>query len=224
MNPEKQPRFSFSILLVTLIALIIVPGFMTSDQTGYILRIVFSTTMIASLYLVANRPMQLWIGGILVLPVLFTNWSLGVIVDQNRIVANILFQILFLSYISGHILMHLVRARAINADLIFAALCLYLVVGLIFGSGFVAIELLLPGSIKLSGIYAITDPEYYRHLQTELLYFSYVTLSTLGYGDISPNLPLARSICALEALTGQVYLAVIIARIVGLQISASNKS
>jgi hypothetical protein len=195
---------------------------MTSDHSGFVLRIAFTTIMLASLYLVANRPVQLWIGCLLVIPVMLTNWSFDILVDQHRVVANALFQVVFLCYVSGHILIHLVRARAIDADLIFAALCLYLVVGLIYGSLFVVIELLIPGSIKTSIVQSISNPEYYRHLQAEFIYFSFVTLSTLGYGDLSPNLPLARSICVLEALTGQVYLAVIIARIVGLQVSGRD--
>jgi hypothetical protein len=220
LNARQQPPFSFSILLFFLVLLLLTPGMLSPDQTGYFIRLVFATTLFAGLYLVANKPRQLWIGLILVIPVLFTNWSFGVIPDQSRIVVNNLSQIIFLTYICGHILLHLVHARRITTDLILAALCLYLVIGLMFGFGFVALELLMPGSIKLTADYVVTDLNSYRQLQAELIYFSYVTLSTLGYGDILPNLPLARSICTLEALTGQVYLAVIIARIVGLHISA----
>jgi voltage-gated potassium channel Kch len=55
------------------------------------------------------------------------------------------------------------------------------------------------------------------------LYYSFVTLTTLGYGDVSPAVPLSRMLAALEALTGQLYIAVLVARLVALQILHSEK-
>jgi hypothetical protein len=81
------------------------------------------------------------------------------------------------------------------------------------------------------------DPEAFRGLVTtegsprglssprasELLYFSYVTLTTLGFGDITPVHPVARSIAGLEALTGQFYIAIVVARLVALHILHSQE-
>ena len=55
-------------------------------------------------------------------------------------------------------------------------------------------------------------------LSWRFLYFSFVTLTTLGYGDITPVHPLARSMATIEALTGQLYIAVLVARLIGLHI------
>lgn len=57
----------------------------------------------------------------------------------------------------------------------------------------------------------------------EMIYYSFVTLTTLGYGDIVPVSPSARSLATLEALTGQLYLTVLVARLVGLQITHSAR-
>ena len=54
------------------------------------------------------------------------------------------------------------------------------------------------------------------------IYYSFVTLSTLGYGDIVPKVSAARMLAAVEAITGQLYLAVLVARLVGLHISQST--
>jgi voltage-gated potassium channel len=55
-------------------------------------------------------------------------------------------------------------------------------------------------------------------------YYSFVTLTTLGYGDITPLTPVARSLSLLEAITGQLYIAILIARLVGIHIAQSMKS
>ena len=57
----------------------------------------------------------------------------------------------------------------------------------------------------------------------ELLYFSYITLTTVGYGDLVPTHSITRSLAAFEALTGQLYLAVLLARLVALQTMKSNE-
>jgi hypothetical protein len=54
-----------------------------------------------------------------------------------------------------------------------------------------------------------------------VLYFSFVTLTTLGYGDVVPTSPVTRTLASLEAITGQLYLTVLVARLVGLHIAES---
>ena len=61
-------------------------------------------------------------------------------------------------------------------------------------------------------------------LNQELAYFSFVTLTTVGYGDITPVSPVARSLCVAEALVGQLYPAILIGRLVSLQISSRQDS
>ncbi len=107
------------------------------------------------------------------------------------------------------------RQNSLPADVIFAALCLYLIVGMVWTFIYQLVEVLVPGSIvlKVNADTAASD------MFAELLYFSYVTLSTLGYGDIVPLSRLARTMSVIEALLGQIYLAVIVARLIGMQIS-----
>jgi len=54
------------------------------------------------------------------------------------------------------------------------------------------------------------------------LYFSYTTMTTLGYGDLVPHAPIARMLTSIQAVTGQIYLAVLVARLVGMQIAESR--
>ncbi|MFO0799407.1 MAG: potassium channel family protein [Gemmataceae bacterium] len=102
------------------------------------------------------------------------------------------------------------RERAVTPDTIAAALCGYLILGLVFGHAYGAVAETIPGSF--AGLDPDLGPDD-RHLR--LTYFSFVTLTTVGYGDITPARDTARSLAIIEAVTGQFYLAVLVADLVG---------
>ena len=104
------------------------------------------------------------------------------------------------------------RGRTVDSERLSAALSAYLLAGLLFGIVYFQVERMRPGSFSIAGM--PSDPEQ-LDLQTSI-YFSFVTLATLGYGDISPVKPTARGLAVSEAMMGQLYLAVLVARLVGL--------
>jgi hypothetical protein len=104
-------------------------------------------------------------------------------------------------------------AGPIDKERIFASLSLYLLFGLIFALIFSVIEELLPGSFHYSHT---LSPDTGTRSLTELFYFSFVTLATLGYGDIVPLSGPAKGMAILEAVIGQMYLVVVVARLVSL--------
>jgi hypothetical protein len=98
------------------------------------------------------------------------------------------------------------RATAVDAEHLYAALSAYLMAGVFFGLLYFVVEQLNPGTF--------TSP---THLtQSSAIYFSFVTLATLGYGDIVPRGDIARGIAIVESLGGQLFLAVLVARLVSL--------
>jgi len=100
-------------------------------------------------------------------------------------------------------------AGRVDGERICAALCVYMLAGLAFGGFFATLEQLDPGSLTgggHTGALAISDATY----------FSFVTLATLGYGDVVPATGPARSLAVLEAVFGQLYLVVLVARLVSL--------
>src|SRR5262245_22446312 len=101
-------------------------------------------------------------------------------------------------------------AGVITAERVFAALSAYLLAGLFFSLSYWGIELTWPGSFGEAGT---TTPA--RFPLSTAIYFSFVTLATLGYGDVVPKSDLARGLAVLEAVGGQLYVAVTIARLVG---------
>jgi ion channel len=103
------------------------------------------------------------------------------------------------------ILTHVFRSADITADTIFAAMVAYMFLALAFSRAFVIMQAVSPSNFGLrEGV----------NMDLELLYFSFVTIATLGYGDVTPRLPSAQMLAVLEAVIGQFYVAVLIAWLV----------
>jgi len=98
------------------------------------------------------------------------------------------------------------RARSIEREHVYAALSAYLLAGVFFGSFYWVLEEIHPGSFTASGELS----------PSSAIYFSFVTLATLGYGDIVPRTGAARGLAIVEGVGGQLFLAVLIARLVSL--------
>jgi voltage-gated potassium channel len=103
------------------------------------------------------------------------------------------------------ILAHVFRSTKVTADTILAAIVAYMFLALAFSRAFVIMETMSPSSFSLR---AGVDVDF------ELVYFSFVTIATLGYGDVVPRLPMAQILAMLEAVIGQFYVAVLIAWLV----------
>jgi hypothetical protein len=96
-----------------------------------------------------------------------------------------------------------------------AAIVVYMFLGLLWTGAYSTLELLQPGAFAIPA--GFSGPAT-RHLG----FFSFTTLTTLGYGDVTPVSPMAQSLATLEALIGQIYLAVLIARLVGIHTARSR--
>ena len=98
-----------------------------------------------------------------------------------------------------------ITSNSVNAETIYAALSTYLLAGLFFGQIYWAIESFRPGSL--------TGPDPVTELVAT--YYSFVTLATLGYGDFLPRTDIARGVATFEVIGGQLFLAVMVARLIG---------
>jgi hypothetical protein len=110
---------------------------------------------------------------------------------------------------------HALRARVVDAEHIFAALDAYLLAGLIFAVCYWLLDQTWPASF---GAASASDLDLSR-----AIYFSFVTIATLGYGDVVPASDSARGLTILEAVGGQMYLAVLVARLVSLYSKQSDE-
>jgi hypothetical protein len=114
------------------------------------------------------------------------------------------------------VLDYVLQARYITRDQIYAGICVYLMLGFAFGCIYYLISMLKPDCFAINSTHlaGLGSPD--------LMYFSFVTLATLGYGDITPVAAFARALAELEALAGMLYMAVFMARLVTLVGSDNN--
>jgi hypothetical protein len=98
-----------------------------------------------------------------------------------------------------------VTSDAVNSETLYAALSTYLLAGLFFGQIYWSIERIAPGSL--------VGPDPFSELRA--IYYSFVTLATLGYGDFLPRTDIARGVAVVEVIGGQLFLAVMVARLIG---------
>jgi hypothetical protein len=116
-------------------------------------------------------------------------------------------------YIVILLVKNLLSIRVITADLIFCAISIYLLIGIMWAGIYIVLDGISPGSFSET---------------TDLLYFSFVTLTTVGFGDVAPLSVLSRRLAVFEAAMGSIYMAVIIAMIVGrymqMQVEQDSKS
>ena len=116
------------------------------------------------------------------------------------------------------VLSRVFQAGPITTQRIEGAIAVYLLFGLMWANVYQFLELLIPGAFQMpSGAVGVSDRF------SPLLYFSFITLTTLGYGDIVPIHPVARSLAMVEALTGQLYPAILIARLVSMEIASKGR-
>jgi len=130
-----------------------------------------------------------------------------------------LFGAAFLSYAIVLMLLEVFHAKRVTGNILCASMCGYVLLGVVWAYGYSMICILDPNAF-LSPVHGPLPLEIRMGSgnSVEGLYFSFTTLTTLGYGDIVPTGPIARAVVCLEAIVGQLYLAVLIARMVGLHI------
>lgn len=213
----------FAWLLATLVAALALPPLFHGVGLGIpSVRLGLAVVLAASLGLLGRHRRTFWIGLGLVLPTLALDWASLLLASWWISLVASCGTIAFLGLVVATIVDALLRAERVTADTILGGICVYLLLGLLWVSAYTLTENLHPGSLLLNGA-ALTDtlPEPFRF--TQVLYFSFVTLTTLGYGDIIPATPTARALASAEAIVGQLYVAIFVARLVGLHLAHARE-
>ena len=215
-------RGRYAYLLMALLAMLVlspvVPILPSSSLLG---GLIFSLVLLFATSAIAGSRSMLAVGVVLVVPALTLNWISLHFTETWFIILTHVVIIVFMSWIGLSILSSILRGRRVTSDTINGSLCVYLLMGVTGAFVYSLLERVSPGAIV-----PIDDESHYSAYHhgpgyAQMLYFSFVTLTTLGYGDLMPTLPLARSIAALHAVLGQFYLTVLVARLVGLHIALS---
>ena len=110
------------------------------------------------------------------------------------------------------------EAKTVDANRMVGAICIYLLMGLIWALMYLFIAQAIPGAFN-----GVEQLVWYDNF-ADVAYYSYVTLTTLGYGDISPVAPIARFLVYMEALVGVFYMAILVASLIGVGINESQEN
>jgi hypothetical protein len=143
---------------------------------------------------------------------LATLWYAYLFPTKGRLLVSAFLALFFLGLVSAAILTFVFSAREVTRHVIFAAISVYLLFGIVWSIIYLILETLAPGSFAV----LVDSP---LDVTSYLTYFSFVTLTTVGYGDITPISLKAKAFANLEGLIGQIYMTVLIAWLVGLYVS-----
>lgn len=210
----NKPSWRFAYLLGSLLLLILLhPLLADYAWAPMLLDIFLSLVMIASVYAVSKAAATRMLFFLLMVPALGTRWLLYLVPSDAVLLIGLAVSSAFIALVAVRILLYVMGQQTITTETILAALCVYLLFGLAWGLVYALVEQLAPGAFQ----FPKTVPA--SGMLQQLLYFSLVTLTTVGYGDINPQSPFAQALANLEAILGQIYLAVLVARLVGIQVA-----
>jgi len=190
---------SFRLLPSVLFSLILITGAIAASRNRIFRMLVFS-----------------W--GLLVFILL---WVRYLFPHQTLIFVTNSLGLFFLVLLTSLILGQALRAGPTTYHRIMGAVAAYLLIGMIWSLAYYLVTLLIPGAFVIQGSLTPGDRE---PLQSQLFYFSFVTLTTLGYGDIVAVHPIVRMLVILEGVVGQLFPAILIARLVSLQVQSKQKN
>src|SRR5262245_16376380 len=210
-----------SLLLVSLLLLALAHPFFPAESYGHaVFQVTVSAVLVAAVWAVSRHRGVLVAGLSLATPTFIAAWMQHFIERRWLSAVYLVLGALFLGFTAIVVLRQTLGGATVTADTIAGAICFYLLLGVIWALIYALIELAHPGSF-LDGGRPVGSAGHHA-LVPELLYLSLVTLSTVGYGDVLPVTQQARMLAALEGIIGPLYLAVLIARLVGLSASRPN--
>ena len=189
---------------------------------GLVFYDVLLTLLLLAVFLVVfERRWERLVALGIAVPALVSGWAGHGLSGRPQAVAWVIdhcFIVLFVGFAVVVILRGLFQSKAIRSDHVIGACCGYLLAGITWGNLYVLAELLLPGSfsVRQEIAWQLQDEQTRRFLFN---YFSFTTLATLGYGDVTPVGPAATTLAWLEAVFGQFYVAVVVAQLVGLKLA-----
>jgi hypothetical protein len=220
-------RHRFSLLLGMLVFML-VPGPVVRTMVpgarpvllSWLVPLAFVAMLVSAVRAVSATRRQTVTAVTLVIPTVLVEVAHAVLGGDGLELARNLLGIVALAYVIFVLITHLFRSTAVTADTISAAICVYLLLAILWSFAYSLLDLLVAGSF--GGLGAEDGAMRFGSARSSaVMYFSFVTMSTLGYGDITPRSEVARMLASLQAVVGQLYLAILVARLVGMHIAQS---
>jgi voltage-gated potassium channel len=212
-------RGNFAYLLISLLGFLLLTSVLAQYPAiggDQILMFVIEATLIVGIWSLVRH--RFWfMAGVVLIAIGAMNIILEIVINHSWApYVNLIVALLFYLFTTVIAFSSLLTGKRIDLNMIMGSICVYILVGISWSIFYFFETVIHPGSFN--GITETgTKQQYY-----DLLYYSFVTLSTLGYGDVTPMTPIARTLAYIEALFGQFYIAILVASFVGMHISRSS--
>ena len=214
----KFHRFSTVELLVALALLFLFFPFVEEVKGGdVIISILLSLVLLSAVLAVADRKGVFFIALVLAIPAIAGRWINHFRPDLVSPPVFLIAGLALIAFVVANLLRFVLRAPSVNTEVLCASISAYLMLGLLWTVAYWLVAQVTPNAFAFN-----TGPKESMG-GFNAFYFSFITLSTVGYGDITPVSRIARWLAATEAMTGMLYVPVLIARLVALYRSDEGK-
>jgi ion channel len=212
-------RFSVAYFLCVLILNILVSPFVDQFPGGLLVQTALMTLVFLSALLAIGGRLRTLLGVVLVAPALVGEWLSYWRPDLTSSVVIRGGGLLFIGFVVLEFLRFILRAPRVDFEVLCAGIATYLMLGLLWSFAYILVDRLVPDSF----IFTVGPVSSRSMNDFNALYFSFTTLSTIGYGDIIPVSGVARMLAMAEAVFGMFYVTLLIARLVSLYSSQSPR-
>jgi hypothetical protein len=206
-------RFSTIELLVALVLFIFISPYLGMTPQGRMIEsALISVVLVLATLSIGSRRWTLVMAVVLLIPAMVARWLAHFRPDLVPPEVWPAAGILFIGFVIANLFHFILRAPRVTAEVLCAGISGYLLLGILWILAYTIVAEHSPGSFA----WTVGPASSHDMRGFTAIYFSYITLCTVGYGDIVPVMPVARMLAALEAMTGTFYMAVMIARLVSL--------
>ena len=215
--PSAAKAPNYGMLLLVLCMLIVLAPVATRAESAYGVEALFNLVLVVGAYSAASRGGRLLSFVALTALTMATRWSALLWGGFGLELASAATTVVWIALAILIVGRELFRQRKVATNMILGAIVVYLLMAVAFAYLYEILELFQPGSFS-----GIPDGATPQQLGDALIYFSLASLTTMGYGDIVPVSSLARPVAVIEGVFGTLYIAVMIARLVGLHIASGK--
>jgi len=218
-------RYLF-LLVALLLLLVVQPIALGFENAESLFNALFVFVMVMLVFALARDKVWRVIACVLCIPAAalsFGSYFLPSSAQEISLFAGHLIGALFFIGVTGKIIQSIFVSRELSLDSIFGAICGYLLLGVAWGLTYAKIHAVNPESFQFDNP-ILQQVEQGTYSSQVFIYYSFVTLTTVGYGDITPLSTTARTLSWVEALTGQLYLAVLIAGLISALVATKKTS
>lgn len=206
----------FLVLMGLMMALLVLGPILEQFVTIRILIDVFLTAIILSmLYTISHKKRIFYFGWSLAIIMLLSLWFKYFVSHEIFTKISMIVGAFFTIVVTSQTVQFIIRSKTVTREVVYAAMLVYFLLAQLWAMVYTLLDRIDPASFNLHG-------EQGDFLIFE--YYSFVTLTTLGYGDITPLTKVARAFSVLEAVVGQLYLVVVVAWFVGMLVARKSGS